>query len=266
MPISKTEAKKVRALQSKKGRKAHGRFVAEGVRLLEEACRFRIRPAELFFSEAIVSERGRRLAVRFQKMGITPRAVAAAELKRMAGTEAPQGLLAVFDAPVQNLSELYRPSMRNALMCENLSDPGNVGTLIRSAAAFDFDLVILCERSAEPYSPKVVRASVGAVFGIPIAVTTTAEALDYLARKKFALVASALNGRAGLKRVLARVKDRRMALAIGSEADGLSQIVLDQAYSAVRIQHSRRVESLNSAMAGSILMKECYDSRARRKK
>jgi len=184
----------------------------------------------------------------------------------MTGTETSQGLLAVYAIPEQDLSKLHRPQMRTVLLCENLSDPGNVGTLVRSALAFAFDMIVLCGRCAEPFSPKVVRSSVGAVFGIPIAVATTPEVLDYIAKEKYALVAGGPGGRVDSRRVLATLKRSRIAVAIGSEADGLSQAVLDRADSVVRIHHSRQVESLNSAVAGSILMKECYDSRMRRKR
>jgi len=266
MSVSRAETKKVRALQTKKGRRLAGKYIAEGVRLLEEACRQKVRPLELYYSEALLSDRGLNLVREFEKLGVTPQAARAADLDRMAGATTPQGLLAVFKTPQTDLTKLRHTNLRTILIGENLSDPGNVGTLIRTAAAFDIDLILLCGRCAEPFAPKVVRSSVGTVFGLPIAVANTGDALDFVAHHQLQLIAAGLKGRERLSEVLSRVEDQAIALAIGSEANGLSEEVLIRADYVVRIEHSRKVESLNSAVAGAILMKECYDSRGRRKR
>ena len=265
MPLSRSETKNLRALQTRKGRRTSRRFLAEGVRLLEEALRFKRYPVRLYFAPSVLSPRGAQVVERFRKAGAPTHQVSAAELSRIADTETSQGLLAVFDLPNQRLSELIQPSMRTVLLCENLSDPGNVGTLIRSALAFDFDLVVLVGRCAETFSPKVVRASVGAVFGMPVASAELTETLAAAERGRFRIVAAALQGSDSMKTVLNTMKNSQIMLAIGSEADGLSPQMIQAAHKLVRIEHSRQVESLNSAMAGAILMKECYDSRSRRK-
>jgi len=238
--------------------------VAEGVRLLEEAWRFNRRPVELYWAPSLLSSRGEKLRERLQKAGVAARRVAAAELGRIADTETSQGLLAVFETPELRLSEHIRPPKRNVLLCENLSDPGNVGTLIRSALAFDFDLVALAGQCAEPFSPKVVRASVGAVFGIPVAVASRREIIEYAERERLMILGAALQAAEGFEPALTKLKDRPLMLAIGSEPEGLSPDLLHAAQKLVRIEHSRSVESLNSAIAGSILMRECYDRRLRR--
>ena len=265
MSVSRAETKNVRALQTKKGRRLAGKYFAEGVRLLEEAYRLRLLPLELFYAESLLSDRGYKLLAGFDKLGITPRVARAADIDRMGGAATPQGILAVFQTPETDLAKLKVTKLRTILICENLSDPGNVGTLIRTAAAFDFDLVILCERCAEPFAPKVVRSSVGAVFGLPIAVANTDETFDFVGHHQVRLIAAGLKGRAQMSEVLSETTDEVLALAVGSEANGLSQEMLTRAEHVVRIEHSRQVESLNSAVAGAILMKACYDSRGRRK-
>jgi len=219
---------------------------------------------ELYWAPSLLSPRGDKLREQLQKAGVSARRVSAAELGRIADTEASQGLLAVFETPELRLSEHIRPPKRNVLLCENLSDPGNVGTLIRSALAFDFDLVALAGRCAEPFSPKVVRASVGAVFGIPIAVAALREIIEYAERERHMILGAALQATNGFEPSLTTLKDRPLMLAIGSEAEGLSPDLLHAAQKLVRIEHSLSVESLNSAIAGSILMRECYDRRLRR--
>jgi TrmH family RNA methyltransferase len=265
MSVSRAETKKVRALQTKKGRRTAGKYIAEGVRLLEEACRFKVRPLDLYYTEAL-SDRGHQLLARFEKQGVTPRKVRPADLDQMAGATTPQGILAVFKTPDTDLAKLNEANLRTILIGENLSDPGNVGTLIRTAAAFDFDLVLLCGRCAEPFAPKVVRSSVGAVFGGPLAVADTSEALDFVTDRRIRLIAAGLKGRTRMSEALTEIDDQPIALAVGSEADGLSEEVLTRADYVVRLEHSRKVESLNSAVAGAILMRECYESLERRNK
>jgi TrmH family RNA methyltransferase len=119
--------------------------------------------------------------------------------------------------------------------------------------------MLLCGSSAEPYSPKVVRASAGAVFGLQIAVVTLKEVWAFLAREEVTVIASDLKAKRDMKLPKRTLQKRRILLAIGSEATGLSKAILEKADLRVHIQHLRAVESLNAAVAGSIIMKEIYD-------
>jgi TrmH family RNA methyltransferase len=229
------------------------------VRLLEEALRFRKVPRKLFYSPSLLSERGTAVVSEFGKRSAETVEVPASDLDRMAPAETSQGLVAIFDYPNTDLAELKPKCLRNVVVCENLADPGNVGTMIRTALAFDFDLVLLCGHSAEPFSPKVVRSSVGAVFGLPVATAETEAGLAFLEGNDIPLLAAALTGTKNICSCLADLKERPLALAIGSEADGLSESVIGRAFAVIRIDHHTQVESLNSAVAGAILMKECYD-------
>ena len=266
MSVSRAELKNVKALHTKKGRQTEGQFLAEGVRLLEEANRLKARPLKLYFSPSLLNERGLALVERFRDRNVTVEEAAAADLSRMGEAETSQGIMGVFSIPATDLDKLYQPRMRNILLCENLSDPGNVGTLCRSALAFGFDFMVLCGASAEPYAPKVVRASVGAVFGMPIALATTEAALKLAAAGNTAIVAADMKGRDSVGRVLAELEKRSLLLALGSEATGLSNEIRERADFTVSVRHERAVESLNAAVAGSILMNRCYAGRIRRNK
>jgi RNA methyltransferase, TrmH family len=259
LPISRNELKNVRSLQNRKGRRDQGLFLAEGVRLLEEALRFRRIPNKLFYSPSLLSERGSAVVGEFEKKSAETVEVPASDLKRMAPVETSQGMVAVFAYPETNLAELNPGSLRNVIVCENLADPGNVGTMIRTALAFNFDLVLLCGHTVDPYSPKVVRSSVGAIFGLPVVTAETEAGLAFLGKHDVPLLAAALSGTKDIRSCLTDLKDKPLALAIGSEAEGLSESMIDRAFAVVRIDHHTQVESLNSAVAGAILMKECYD-------
>lgn len=258
MSLTKTELKDIQSLLSKKGRKLKKQYLAEGVRLLEEAVRHKVRPENVYYSETILSERAQLLLNIFRAQHVQTTAIPNKQFEALTDTKSPQGVLAVFSYPTTHLAELYHPDTRKVLLCENISDPGNLGTLIRSALAFDFDIVVLSGLSAEPYAPKVVRASVGAVFGLPIAVADSAEVVGFIRQRAIAMLAADIGG-APEAQNFAELANQPLLLAIGSESHGLSEPILNQATLRIKIAHSELVESLNAAVAGSILMKELYD-------
>jgi len=263
LSLSRAEAKNLKALYTKKGRRLAGRFVAEGVRLLEEAERHGVLPVHAYWAPALVSERGAELIERFRKSRVPLTQLSAAELARIAGTEMSQGIVAVFATPAKS-GEPDVFSGRNVLLCENISDPGNLGTLLRSALAFDFDPVILIGACAEPFSPKVVRASAGAIFGVNVFEATAGQAVVQAVKSGLTLIASGAKGTTDMDQILSDNSSSGLMLAIGSEAEGLSADIMNVADKVVRIGHTDRVESLNAAIAGSILMKACYDRKSLR--
>jgi TrmH family RNA methyltransferase len=258
--ISKTELKKIKSLLTKKGRQVQRMFLAEGIRLLEESIRFRFWPHTVYYAPAMSSNRGLKLIKQFERQLIETKKLSAGELESVSGAEAPQGIVGLFAVPEMNLSKLYQPRCRKLLLCENISDPGNLGTLVRSALAFGFDLVLLCGSTAEPYAPKAARASAGAIFGLPMAEVTPKELDTFLSKEQIMVIASDLRGDVDISLPKKELKNKKIVLAVGSEATGLSKRILDRADLRLRIPHSRAVESLNAAVAGSILMKEVYDN------
>jgi TrmH family RNA methyltransferase len=264
LALSRAEAKNLKALSTKKGRRLAGQFVAEGVRLLEEAERHGIRPERVYVAPSIMSERSAALVARYRSSRVPLTELSGSDLARLAATEKSQGILAVFPIPAAKTGELDLTSRRNVLLCENISDPGNLGTLIRSALAFGFESVALAGECAEPYSPKVVRASAGAIFGVTIAQITAGQIVLQARKSGLALIAAGLKGAADIEQALREQFGQGVILAVGSEAEGLSDVVVAAADKVVRIGHSDRVESLNAAIAGSILMKACFDRRTQR--
>ena len=260
MPLTKTELKNIQALSTKKERRAQQRFTAEGIRLLEESARFAVWPELLYYAPAMLNDRGKDLLARFEAARVTCTEIPSRQMKQLSETKTPQGMLGIFRTPSLSLVEQYRPRFRSILVCENISDPGNLGTLLRSALAFGFKLVILTGTAAEPFAPKVVRASVGAVFGAAIAEAGPDELEMLIADEKATLLAATTSGEVSMTEAMLDQKGGRYVLAIGSEARGLSDRLAGLASVRVRINHSPEVESLNAAMAGSILMKELYDS------
>lgn len=260
MSVTAKEIKIVRSLSTKKGRREEARFLAEGIRLLEEAFRFNFLPEKLFANPSELTDRGTELVRRAQRQGISVIQVNNRDLGKMADTETSQGLLGVFRTPAMSLDELSTRRPRTLLVCDRISDPGNLGTLIRSALAFGFDAVVLTAGSVEPYSPKTVRSSAGAVFGLPIVGVETDELLAWTSSAQADIVAADVSAQGEIE-VSKLSPERPVVLAVGAEADGLDRALLDRAAVRCRIAHRPTVDSLNAAIAGSILMKQLFDAR-----
>lgn len=257
MSITRNEQKNLRSLKTKKGRKEQGLFIAEGIRILEEALRFKVTPKTLFYCPEMMNLRAEPLIKQFQKLSVRVNKLPAKDFAAISDAETPQGVLATFSVPEADLKKLYRRSYRRILLCEHLADPGNLGTLLRSAAAFGFGLVVLTGSSVEPYSPKVVRSTVGGLFSVKIARANLSEIADLIKNEQIKLLAADGSGRGLRKGFLAG--NTKVMLALGSEAHGLSADLMNLTRDRVRIMHTDRVESLNVAVAGSILMKDIYE-------
>ncbi|UCC44194.1 MAG: RNA methyltransferase [Candidatus Zixiibacteriota bacterium] len=261
MPVTRTQIKTLKTLRTGKGRREQGQFLAEGIRLLEEALRHDYRPAAVYYCNPQLTERGRRLLARFRDRAVDTREMSATQLQAVTTVKAPQAMVGVFDIPASRSAELFGPKIRSVVVCESVSDPGNLGTLIRSAVAFRFHLMLLLGMSADPYSPKVVRSTAGAIFGLTILKSTVTELLRLLDMRGFKLIATHRRGVTDMRRLKAAAKASRIMIGVGSESKGLSASMLDRSDLQWRIEHAPAVESLNAAVAGSIIMKQVYDLR-----
>ena len=182
--------------------------------------------------------------------------------------EVPEDLLAYL-SPMKSAPELLftapipeeaGPVRGRVLLAEDMQDPGNVGTMIRTAAAFGFNGLLLAGACADPWSPKAVRASMGAVFRLKLwEREDTAEALGELAEEGLPLYAAALAEQAEQAGKL-RFPER-FVLAVGNEGHGLGREVLAAAERIVRIPMAPGAESLNAAAAAAVLMWEAYRER-----
>ena len=174
------------------------------------------------------------------------------QFRTIASTRTPQGTMAVVRIPVETYSNILPEHIgTRILLLEDIQDPGNVGTLIRTAAAFDFSGVILTEKCADPFSPKCIQATAGSVLSLWLRRTSHyLELVKELRKSGYCLVAAELNGKADPS-ILCR--QNRLLLALGNEASGLSEAVLEAADYRLRIPTVReKAESLNVAVCGAI--------------
>lgn len=225
---------------------------------MEEALYHRFNPIRVIYSEDKLAERGQKLIHSFKAKGIATEAISSKSLQRISPTVTSQGLMAIFDNPPVRQIEPFLKKYRKIIWCENISDPGNLGTIIRSGLAFGFEAMISSGDTAEFYSPKVVRASAGAVFKIDLLSGSTDEILKVCTKTSSCIIAAVLDGQKLNKTMENKIKNN-IILAVGSEADGLSHKIISTADMKVKIEHSQYVESLNAAVASSILMSSLYE-------
>jgi RNA methyltransferase, TrmH family len=160
-------------------------------------------------------------------------------LERLAGTKSPRGPVAVVEIPTEWLDR-----GRNLLVSVGVSDPGNVGTMIRTAAAFDWGFAYT-EGSADPWSPKTIRAGAGGQFQTAVARIGSVGELG-----EWTTVATAVRGGGSPE----AVRDRPVALLVGEEAHGLSDSTIENADHIITIATPGATESLNAAVAAAITM------------
>lgn len=172
--------------------------------------------------------------------------------EKLAGVQANQGVFGVFQRPAAGFDLLPRHGRLLAL--ERVQDPGNVGALLRSAAAFGFEGVLLSPGCADPFAPKTLRASMGAAVRLPVVQTPhLPDALASLAAGGMQCLAAALYNSKPLDQVPGSFAGG-LCLVIGSEGQGLSRQTVEACQTAVRIPMTDRVESLNAGVAGGVLL------------
>jgi RNA methyltransferase, TrmH family len=249
--LTPREAKELRALKTRKNREESGRFLAEGVRLVEDLVASTLSiPWVVTASSLEDSERGRALIEALDRRAIPRRHVPDRDFQALAATEVPQGVIAVAvtpDAALPTTSPADPPSA--VLLLDAVQDPGNFGTLVRSAEALGALAVVALPGTVDPWNPKAVRSAAGASFRVPILQQSWAEARDELRGLGYVLLGAAAEGDP-----LPEPAPRRSALIVGNEGAGLSPEVKRGVDRLVGIPLRGRAESLNVAAAAAILL------------
>ncbi len=225
---------------SRKYRREQGEYVGDGLKLLEEALRW---DAPL---RAVIAADG--VAVPALPQGVRLVRVPADIMEYVSPMEAPQGALFVGKIPGSQL-EIF--SGKSYLVLDGLQDPGNVGTILRSADAMGADGLILVNGCADPWGWKTVRASMGAAFRLPLVELEGEALLERLNHQGIPLYCTALRDDTVDIRAIAL---KGAAVVIGSEGRGVSSQLLEGCNKTVKIPMRERCESLNAAVAATIVL------------
>ncbi|HEX3742238.1 MAG TPA: RNA methyltransferase [Terriglobales bacterium] len=231
---------------------ASGECAVEGFRVIEEAIRSGLR-----FRAVFVSESGQARAAKLLpqiKSQVETVLIPDKLFANAVPTEAPQGVAALVHVKSQTLDQLIEnASSAPLLVVAGLQDPGNLGTILRSAEAFEAAGVVLGEGTVSVYNSKVVRASAGSVFRLAILKADLKGVIEKLRGRGVRLVATSSHKGAALPRA---DLNRQIAIFIGNEGAGLDKKLVAEMDELIMIPHSPRVESLNAGIAASIILYE----------
>jgi RNA methyltransferase, TrmH family len=236
-----------------------GYCAVEGLRIIEEAIRSGLRFRAVFFSQSAQAKAERLLP----QIGSHVETVVLPE-KLFAGavpSETPQGVAALVRLKETAMEAILDKAGENPVLAvAGIQDPGNLGTIIRSAEAFEAAGVLLGEGTVSPFNSKVVRASTGSIFRLPVVRAELAESIPELRKRGLRLIATSSHKGTPLK---AADLSGRLAFFIGSEGAGLGRDLLAKMDELVAVPHSPKVESLNAGVAASIILYEAARQRSK---
>jgi TrmH family RNA methyltransferase len=244
--------KYIRSLQRRKTRYQERAFVIEGFRAIDEALAAGVSLQTVLIREDVDVKR---IDPRLQAFPI--RVVSDAAFRTVTNVEFPQGILAVAPMPAQSDVKSWFNRTSLALIADGIRDPGNLGTLLRSASAAGVDYVVMADESVDPYNPKVVRSAMGAHFQIPV-YRASASRLNQVMLPVEQIVIADASGDVDYDEV---EFTRSTGIVIGGEAFGPLGHLEHENLVHVRIPLVRSVESLNAGVAGSLLMFEAARQR-----
>lgn len=234
-------------LKKKAARKKYQLFVIEGLRAVKEI------PQSIKIETLLVSEEVEEAlyeGVQTKEILVMPASI----FNTISETISPQGIMAVVESVDIRLTEL---NLQDGpyLLLENLQDPGNLGTIIRTAHAFDFKGILMTKGCVDLYSPKVVRATMSSLFYSPIVIDENIETyIEYIKEKNIKLYTTALDDKA---KMLGEVSfEKNMVLVIGNEGNGVSEYCLQHTDHTIMIPMPGGAESLNASVASAVCMYE----------
>lgn len=237
------------SLNDKKTRMNAKRFIVEGYHLVDEASKTNL-------LEAIISTDEKEL----KKINNVRRyLVNDAIINKIATTKNPQNILGIvkmLDHNITNLLPIIKGNKTKLIMLDDVNDPGNLGTIIRTAAGLGYDGIIMSPNTVDLYNEKVIRSTQGVMFKIPIIKANLQEVIKMLKKEKVFCIGTALTNAKDVKHI---TKKDKFAICLGNEAKGISKEVLDNMDENVKIAMNNDVESLNVSIAAGIIMYEMME-------
>lgn len=255
--ITATSNKRIKQLvllsEKARERKKEQVFLVEGGKMFEEADEAYIR--EVYVSESYLEKNG--ISDKLQRVGFET--VSDEVFKKISDTKAPQGILCVMKQYAYSFEKLLEKENPVFVLLEDIQDPGNLGTILRTGEGAGIDGVIMTKDTVDIYNPKTIRATMGSIYRMPfLYVDSLSDAIKKIQEKGIAVYAAHLQGE--------NYYDsfdftKGTAFLIGNEGNGLKKETADMADSYLKIPMEGKVESLNAAIATSLLMYETYRQR-----
>lgn len=243
-----------------KERRSAGIFLTEGFKMFEEAPAEAIK--EIYVAQGAL-ERGiaQPLQEKLDKVGYET--VSDELFAKMSDTQTPQGILCVAEQPRYTLEQLLEVPFPLLMVLENLQDPGNLGTIVRTGEGAGITGVVMSRQTVDIFNPKTIRATMGSIFRVPfLYVDDLGESIAQMQERGIHTYAAHLDGQ---KYYDSFSFQEGTAFLIGNEGNGLSRETAELAQEYLKIPMEGKVESLNAAVAASLLMYEAHRQRSVRK-
>lgn len=238
------------ALKEKKARDKEGLFVIEGPHLIEEALHAGFALKFLLFSK----KASNKVVAAVEEMGFSTYLVDEKTMDSVSDTKTNQGLIAVVPKLAFSFDDIKTGKDTMILVCDGIQDPGNLGTMIRSCAGAGCGAVIISDDSVDPYNPKTIRSTGGSIFKLPvICEADIKKTVSYLKAKNIKVLCADASGDESLFECDLSGKT---AFVVGSESKGVKKEVLKNCDAVVKIPMQKNVESLNAAVAASVMLFE----------
>lgn len=244
--------KYIRSLNAKKSRDEENLFIVEGIKLVNEAIKENAHIMYLIFNESTLNKTEiNELLNSSKKLDIEIIICDDSVFNSVAETISAQGVLAVIK---KNLNEKTINDYNFIVMCDRIQDPGNLGTIIRTADAFGPAAVLLNKGCVDAYNPKVVRASAGAIFRVPfIHENSDEDIINSLKNYNFKIFSTVVDSLYSFDDI---EKLEKICIVIGNEGQGVSQEIINNSHMCITIKMSGRAESLNASIAAGISIYE----------
>jgi TrmH family RNA methyltransferase len=246
-------------LRDRRARKAQGRFIIDGVREISRALQADVPVREVFLcAELLQSAEAEQCLQWARQRGAELFAVAPAVFAKLSFGERAEGLVAVADYPSATWPALRLPENPLVVVLEQIEKPGNFGGVVRTVDGAGASAVLLADPAADPFNPNAIRASLGAVFSVPVAAATSRDILDWLRARRLRIVAARVDGAVPYYDVDYRGPT---AIVFGSEAAGLTELWNAADVQSVSLPMRGRVDSLNVSVTAAVLLYEALRQR-----
>lgn len=248
----------LKLMKNARHRRQQGVFVAEGFKMTEEAlCRGDVQ--EIYLSSEILPEWEKNALAKKADEKCAVYVVSPSVFKEMADTVTPQGILSVVKMPVYNRESLISDKNSSLLLLEDIQDPGNLGTMIRTAEGAGMSGVVMSKGCVDVFNPKVVRSTMGALFRVPYyTCESIPEEVGHLKADGFTTYAAHLSGTNDFTE---EKYEGKTGILIGNEAKGLTEDAASAADVLVKIPMEGELESLNAAVSAALFMYEIHRKR-----
>lgn len=258
--VTNRRVKQLVKLRSRRDRDASGTFVIEGYRELSRALAAGVVITEIYTCEALyLGANEPSLVADITAAGAVEVPLDEAPFRKAAYRERPEGLLAVAPQFPTELAELQLPDDPLVLVVEAIEKPGNLGTMLRTADAAGVHAVVVADPTTDPFNPNVVRASIGSLFTVPLAIASANETMTWLGISGIRSIATTPDATGVHWDVDYR---GATAIVVGSEQYGLSEAWLEGADDRARIPMAGTADSLNAAMATGVALFEAVRQRS----